>query len=353
VIDPAEARRRASRPEFTATGSRALRTRVPKVAKTAIKDVRAWRRAGNFHVDPAGPWSSYDLAFVWQRHELFHHAGIDLARQLGVPSVVFVPATLVWEAKQWGVARPGWGRLVERVGESRSLREADLVACGSDSVAEQVRRLGVAADRMIVTPTGVDLDAFGGHVERDAARRRLDLDGQFVVGWVGSFRRFHAVERAVEAAAELGDVTLLLVGDGPERPRLEALAARLGVTAIFTGTVPHIDLPDLIVAMDVALLLARSGEAFHYSPLKLAEYLACGLPVVAPRVPQLAQRLRDGVDVVFVDIDDRRAFVDAIAHLRDNAEHRCAIAAAARRAAETSWSWDEQVRRIVAALGRA
>jgi glycosyltransferase involved in cell wall biosynthesis len=154
----------------------------------------------------------------------------------------------------------------------------------------------------------------------------------------------------VEAAAALDDVTLLLVGDGPERPRLEELAAQRGVDAVFTGTVSHLELPELVAAMDVGLLLARADEAFHYSPLKLAEYLASGVPVVAPRVPQLAERLCDGVDVVFVDAGDADALVDAIARLRADDTRRAAIGAAARRTAETSWSWDEQVRRVLATL---
>jgi glycosyltransferase involved in cell wall biosynthesis len=350
VIDPSEARRRASRPELTAPDGRPVRSRAPKWMKTAYKDVRAWQRARRFRLETTGPWSEHEIAFVWQRHELFHQAGIRLARELDVPSVLFVPAPLVWEAEQWGVPRPGWARLAERVGESPSLTGADVVACGSDAVAEQVRRLGARDERILITPTGVDLDAFGGRADGAAARLRLGLDGRFVVGWVGSFRKFHAIERAVDAAAALDDVTLLLVGDGPERPRIEELAGRRGVKAVFTGTVSHLELPELVAAMDVGLLLARADEAFHYSPLKLAEYLASGVPVVAPRVPQLAARLHDGVDVVFVDPGDPDALVDAIARLRDDEPRRAAIGAAARQTAETSWSWDEQVRRVLATL---
>jgi glycosyltransferase involved in cell wall biosynthesis len=64
----------------------------------------------------------------------------------------------------------------------------------------------------------------------------------------------------------------------------------------------------------------------------------------------LGARLHDGVDVVFVDPGDPDALVDAIARLRDDDARRAAIGAAARQTAETSWSWDEQVRRVLAAL---
>ncbi|MFM7224488.1 MAG: glycosyltransferase, partial [Actinomycetota bacterium] len=166
-VTAAEARRRASLP---ALGTTAVRhRRVPTVVKTAVKDLRDHRRATAFRVPTIGPWSEDDVAFVWQRHELFHAAGIELAAALGVPSVVFVPAPLVWQARQWGVRRPGWSRWAETVGEARPLRRADLVACGTDAVAEQVARLGVVESRLVVTPTGADPESRG-EEERAAAR---------------------------------------------------------------------------------------------------------------------------------------------------------------------------------------
>ena len=77
----------------------------------------------------------------------------------------------------------------------------------------------------MVTPSGVDLELFDRPPDGRAVRDRYGLADSFVVGWVGSFRRFHAVEQAVDAAAAVPGTRLLLVGDGPERPRIEALAA--------------------------------------------------------------------------------------------------------------------------------
>ncbi len=67
---------------------------------------------------PVGPWRDHDIRFVWQRHDLFQMAGLQLASALDVPSVVFVPATLVWESSQWEVRRPGWATWLERFGEA-------------------------------------------------------------------------------------------------------------------------------------------------------------------------------------------------------------------------------------------
>ena len=266
VVEPKRARATASAPQLSTPSVPSWRRHLPTVAKTAAKDLREWDRARRFRIDPQGPWSGTDVSFVWQRHELFHTAGIELARELGVPSVMFVPAAVVWESKQWAVSRPGWSGLVERYGERNELLQADLVACGSDLVAEQVRRIGVPDDRIIVTPSGVDLDLFSADQDSTELRNELKLGSRFVVGWVGSFRKFHALQHAVEALAKVDGAHLLLVGDGPERTHIRELARNLGVVVRFTGTIPHQEIPRYLAAMDVGLLLASPDQPFHYSP---------------------------------------------------------------------------------------
>ncbi len=357
TIDPAEARRIGSRPAPTSAPGRAgpaLRF-VPAPAKTLAKDVRRHRQARAFHVDPAGPWAGTHLDFVWQRHELFQTAGLELARALGRPSVLFAPATAVWEAERWGTHRPGWRRLAERLGERPALTTADVVACGAPEVAEQALRMGTDPERIVITPTGVDLDLFDpvcDGVARAAQRDRLGLTDRFVVGWVGSFRPFHSLDRAVDAVAGIEQTTLLLVGDGPERPAIEAQARQRGVHLVCTGTVDHADLPGHLAAMDVGLVLGPADGAFHYSPLKLAEYLAAGLPVVAPAVGTVTARLTDGVDALLVDPADPVALGAALRALRAEPALRGRLSAAGRAAAEAHWSWDEQVRRVLATLER-
>jgi glycosyltransferase involved in cell wall biosynthesis len=346
VLTPAEVRRRGSDPGLQSP-ERRVRRRLPVVAKTAAKDALSWRLGRQFDIDAHGPWSATEIAFVWQRHELFHTPGLKLAQHLGVPSVLFVPATKVWEATQWGTARPGWACWLERRGERPPLLGADVVACGSEAVVDQVVRIGVPEERVLLTPTGVDLDAFAEAPDPAPLRRRLGLDGRFVVGWIGSFRRFHALEQAVEAVAAVPESSLLLVGEGPERQRIARLARDLRVPATFTGTVPHADLPAYLAAMDAAIVLAQHGEPFHYSPLKLAEYMAAGLPVVVPASGQLVQRVTDGVDGVVVPPHSAAALAAALRRLRDDPEECVRLGKAARAAAEAEWSWERQVGRVL------
>jgi glycosyltransferase involved in cell wall biosynthesis len=98
------------------------------------------------------------------------------------------------------------------------------------------------------------------------------------------------------------------------------------------------------------VVLASRGQPFHYSPLKLAEYLAAGLPVVAPATGQLLEQLTDGVDAMVVPPHDVDALGVALRRLRDDPEERIRLGKAARAAAEADWSWDHQVRRVLGAV---
>jgi glycosyltransferase involved in cell wall biosynthesis len=349
VLSEDETRRRGSSQRLHSRPPGDWRHLVPGSVKSAVKDLRRWYAARSFRVPAAGPWADSDVAFVWQRHELFHDAGLRLAADLGVPSVLFVPAPLVWESRRWGARRLGH-RILEAVGEQPALTGADVVACGSPLVADEVVRLGVDRRRIVVTPTGVDLDLFGAAQGPSRIREELALGDGFVVGWTGSFRPFHALEQAISAVSRVEGATLLLVGDGPERPRLEELATRSGVRAVFTGTIDHAHLQSYLWAMDAALVLAPADDPFHYSPLKLAEYLAAGLPVVAPAAGELPHQLEDGTDALLVPPGDVAAMAAALTQLRDDPAVRERLSAAARATAETHFSWDARVRAVLAAL---
>lgn len=348
LADEASVRRAAARPDIEVSSR--WTQRLPVMAKTAVKDMRQFKRGRSFHVEPTGPWDNCDLAFVWQRHELFHKAGSNLAKAHGVPSVTFVPAPIIWESRQWGVKRPGWGRLLESVGERAMLNGVDVVACGSDAVAAELVRFGVKPSQVLVTPTGVDIEQFRPDIDGQEIRRQLGIEpDQLVVGWTGSFRRFHNLPLAIEAMAQIPEAVLLLVGDGPERPSILKLAEERGVRLISPGAIHHQQLPQYVAAMDIALVLGRDDQSFHYSPLKLAEFLAAGKPTNAPAVKQLNQRLDDGVNARLIPPGCLDQLVGAIREFRDS-ELRAEIGQNARKTAVSSWSWDNQIRQILAIL---
>ncbi len=334
------------------------RSRVPEPPITLLKDLRrarAGRRAGLGR--GGGPWDGHDIRFVWQRHVLFRRDGIALSRALGVPMVLSVHAMQVEEAASWGVGRPGWSRYAERWGELPQLQAADLLACVSDAVAASVAQRGVAEERILVTPNGVDLDHFRPRPDRDALRERLGLTDRFVVGWSGSFRRFHGLELALSAMSQLQrsdpEVVLLLMGDGQQRAALEQHVADLGLDNVrFTGAVSYEEMPRHLSACDAGLVLSPAEGSFHYSPVKLREYMACGLPVVAHRVGELEHTLQHEVDALLIPPGSTDALARGVARLRAEDALRERLARRGQALARERWSWDLQVQRVLTALGR-
>ncbi len=269
--------------------------------------------------------------YVWQHHDLFQTRGLKLAKQLGVPSVLFVDAPYVWESSKWGVSRLGWGWFSKRWGDSLPCRKADLVLVVSEEVKRAVLDLGVDERRVLITPCTVSPARFD-RAQGYEVRKSLGLTDNFIIGWVGSFRKFHSLDLLVDAfvvvSASIPQAKLLLVGDGPERMRLQKKVIGYGLKdrVIFPGNIPHSEVSAYISSFDVAVLPSQSDEGFHYSPLKLREFFAAGVPVIASAAGEVKQVIeasdggwlvppgsKNSIAEMMVRVEADRAVVDSAA----------------------------------------
>jgi glycosyltransferase involved in cell wall biosynthesis len=151
--------------------------------------------------------------------------------------------------------------------------------------------------------------------------------------------------RRIDATARL-----LVVGDGPERAALTADLERRGLrdVATITGAVRPAEVAQHLAAMDVALAPYPAHGDAYFSPLKVVEYLAAGVPVVASRTGQLPELIRHGVTGLLVAPGDARATAAACNRLRLDRALALAMAREGRREALASRTWDAAVRRILA-----
>jgi glycosyltransferase involved in cell wall biosynthesis len=337
-----------------ATVSNAQRLRLPVALGVALKDARQASRAWQFR-DAGEPaeWRRGNLAFVWQHHDLFARAGFPVARRHGCPLVSYVHAPQVWEARRWGVRRPGWGALLERFGEQPQLRESDVVACVSEEVATELARFDVPRERILVSPMAVDVEQFNPEVSGAGVRRRLGLTDAFVVGWAGTFRSFHAVDDIVVAFAGLHrgspSARLLLVGTGAEEEHIRGLANRLGIAGavVFTGPVPNLAMPEYLAAMDVTVVSAPAGAEFHYSPQKLREYLGLGRAAIAPRLGEIPTAFEEGTHLLLYEAGNVDDLSDAMCRLRDDAELRRRVGSAGWERVLATATWDVRLEELM------
>jgi len=283
---------------------------------------------------------------VLERYSLGAEKVGETCRALGIGHVLEVNAPLVDEAARYRGLRDV---AIWRARERNILSATDAVVAVSPSVRAHVIRCGAAPDRAVVVHNGVDLEPFES-VNGDSVRQRYALGNARVVGFAGSLKAWHGVDLLLRAAARLdADVRVLIVGDGPERSKLEALASELRIAdrVVFTGAVPHHAVPEHLAAMTVAASPYRFQTDFYFSPLKIVEYLAAGLPVVASEQGDLAHLV--GKAGLMVRPDDDVALAEALDKALGDPELRRAMHFAARRHA-AGLTWDAAAAKVEAAL---
>ena len=279
---------------------------IPEVLITAVKDLRLKVSKPIFWaIEKDKNFSKTSPQLVWQRHDLFSGPGYKLSKKYNIPLVTSVEALVVWEAEKWGVHRPIWGKWLERRSELKSLKKSDLICCISEEVQEKIISLGVSRSKVVVTSNKVDPRFFHPLVDGSGIREEFDLKDKLVIGWAGSFRKFHGLEDVVVAfeiiLKKFPQARLLLVGNGLEFDAIQELVSRRNLSdfVILTGRKKIEDIPKYIAAMDIAVVSAKSATGFHYFPLKLAEYMALGKAVIAPAAGDLPKIFRENSDIMF------------------------------------------------------
>jgi glycogen synthase len=250
------------------------------------------------------------------------YAALPAARELGLP-LVYEVRTLWGESAviEDGLRPDSWKhRLVWRL-ELGAMQRADLVLPISQGIREEVIRRGIPAYKVDVMPNGVDTSKFAPR-PRDAVRASATgLDGCFVIGFVGSMRKLEGLSTLLTAygicKAQRDRVRLVLVGDGPDKKALEAQAVEQGLPGvIFTGNVPHADVPSWYSIMDV-LVYPRLRAVINerVTPLKPLEAMAQGKVCMGSDVGGLTELIRDDDTGVIFRADDPEDLAHALISL--------------------------------------
>ncbi|HVJ93476.1 MAG TPA: glycosyltransferase family 4 protein [Labilithrix sp.] len=221
--------------------------------------------------------------------------------------------------------------------------------------ADLLRRRSIRETRIHTIPNGVDPRRFSPG-DTEAAKVRLGLAGRLVLLSVCRLVGRKGVDRVLDVLPSLvrrwPDIAYVVVGDGPERRRLERHAARLGVArnVVWRGEVDYVHGPivDFYDACDVFVLPASSElpdvEGFGIVYL---EANACGKPTVALDDGGVTDAVVDGLTGLLVAPDDRGALEQALAGLIANPMRARELGAAGRARVEQQLDWEIIARRIL------
>jgi glycosyltransferase involved in cell wall biosynthesis len=332
---------------------KSIRKFVPELLITAYKDFNLRRSKPKvWPVERADVLKTKHVRLVWERHDLFPGIGRKLADQFGVPLVTSVEAPAVWEAAKWGVKRPVWGSLLEKQVEAMSLKRSDLVSCVSDEVRDKVISMGVDPKKAVVCHNRVNSTVFHPGVNGAEVYKNFNLIHKKVIGWTGSFRGFHAIDTLVHAFKlvheKCPDTVLMLLGDGLEFEKIQALVRELGLThsVLMPGRQPVNRIPAFLVNFHIAVVTAQASQGFHYSPLKLREYLATGRAIIAPKAGDLPELFADKHDLLFYEPGDTVDLKDKILCLLEDAELHTKLTKNAVSLFEREGTWIHELKKV-------
>jgi glycosyltransferase involved in cell wall biosynthesis len=287
---------------------------------------------------------------VYERFSLYLFAGVWMRRLTSVPLLLEVNAPLFEErARNDGLRLHRIGRWAQ----GHIWRNVDHAFPVTGVLARTMRDYGVAPSRITVVPNGVDPARF------PALPKVRPLAGarpRIVLGFTGFIREWNAVHRLVEFAAlhrDAYDISVLVVGDGPARAPLEALARERGIAdrLTITGTVSRDQVNRHVASFDIAVL---PDVTPYSSPLKLFEYLQLGSAIVGPDMENIREILTHGEDALLFDPGAPGALEAALLRLCEDAELRLRLGAAARDTiVRKSLTWTGSAERVIAVADAA
>ncbi|MBD2693374.1 glycosyltransferase [Anabaena catenula] len=315
---------------------------IPKV-KRAIREQVALEINSDLRLD-LQRFGTFD--FIYERYSLWSYSAMKFAQERGIPGLLEVNSPLITEqAKHRG--------LIDIHSAEQVAHQVFQAATALIAVSEEVKTYlmnYVDSSKVHVIPNGVNPERFS-NINTSTESET------FMVGFVGTLKPWHGLPILTEAFAQLHqkvpESRLLIVGDGPERENIEAELSALGLNTLtqFTGAVSPDQVPQFLAKMDVAVAPYPAQSDFYFSPLKVYEYMAAGLPVVVSKIGQLVDLIEPGVNGILCPPGDAIALAEALEKLWRSPTLRQSLGQAARQKVMKHHTWDAIVTQILHIAG--
>jgi PEP-CTERM/exosortase A-associated glycosyltransferase len=281
-------------------------------------------------------------------------AGLRVAKKHGLPLIYEIRA--FWEDASVGNGTGTEGSLKFRATkalETYACRRADAVAVICEGLRGDLISRGIPADKIMVSPNGVDLELFGDPPSADMAlAKQLGLEGADVIGFIGSFYDYEGIDDLIAAmpllAAEHPKAHLLLVGGGPMEPALRAQAAAspVAMNIHFIGRVPHQEVERYYSLIDILAYPRKKMRLTDLvTPLKPLEAMAQLRLVAASDVGGHRELIENGVTGTLFSPDNPAACASALSQILANRDGWETQRVVARKFVESDRNWLSNISR--------
>jgi glycosyltransferase involved in cell wall biosynthesis len=276
--------------------------------------------------------AAFGAQALYERLSLHTAAGAQAAASLGIPHLVEINAPLRWEAATF--RRLPFPEAAARL-ERRTLTGAALALPVSRPLAEYARAHGARAASVLPNA------AWPGAPQAPA-------DAPAAAVFAGSLRPWHGTDTIAEAWDLMGEAAppLTVIGDGPGRSRLEAAGAHV------TGQLAPDAARSALACASIGLAPYTADGPAYFSPLKLFDYLAAGLAVVAGRLPGVADVVDDR-SAVLIAPGDAGALARAVTAITADDSRRAALGAAGRAQVLADHTWPLRAEQVLALAAAA
>lgn len=309
--------------------------------------------------------------FIYHRYTGYTFFVAKIANELNIPLVLEFNSFDTWKMKHWSKSRNYFRKFIKenllynliKFIENYNLKKAFLITTVSQPLKEDLLKLGIPEEQILVNPNGVDLKKFDPEIENSIEskelRQKLGInDNELMVGFSGTFGPWHGIPQLTEAIdiifseKLINHIHFLLIGEGTLRcEMMKKLKKYRNVT--FTGTISYSEIQNYLALCDILVsphCPQVDGKEFFGSPTKLFEYMSMGKGIVASKLGQIGEILKDRQTAILVKPGDVQDLVSGIKLLSDNSELRKHLGENARKEVIRKYTWDKHVEKIIEKL---
>jgi glycosyltransferase involved in cell wall biosynthesis len=291
--------------------------------------------------------SSGNFDLIYERYSLWSFSGMAYAQDEDIPGILEVNAPLIDEQEKH---RTLINRQSAETVAQKVFSTASAIVPVSNEIASYLKQWPATKDKVHVIPNGIDPNKF---VTKNLTSYSMDIDRPFTIGFVGTLKPWHGLSDLIDAFYFLQrthqEARLEIVGDGPEKNSLiqKIFSKGLQDSVKLTGAVPPAKIPSILSSWDFAVAPYPKLPDFYFSPLKVYEYMAAGLPVVASKIGQIKNVIKHEENGLLIPPGDIISMAANFEKLYEDPTLRVRLGNAARATVQKSHTWEGVVDQVL------